>query len=94
MTSGTWITGLRFTPAPRADTERGLLGWLAFDIGGTWHVDGVVLRRTRDGRLTLSFPSRRDSQGREHPYLRPTCDRAGRAIEDAVLGELGLEAGR
>jgi DNA-binding cell septation regulator SpoVG len=88
VSSGTWITGLRFTPAPRADTERGLLGWLAFDIEGTWHVDGVVLRRTREGRLTLAFPTRTDRAGREHAYVRPTCDRARQAIEDAVLAEL------
>lgn len=93
MSSGTRVSNVKFTHAPRADFERGLLGWLAFDVGGTWHVDGVVLRRTREGQPALAFPARMDRAGREHPYLRPTCDRARREIERAVLAELGLEAG-
>ncbi len=92
--SRTWVTNLTFAPAPRADTERGLLGWVSFDINGTWHIDGVALRRTNSGRLALSFPSRIDRHGLEHAYLRPTCDRARRVIERAVLAELGLEATR
>jgi len=71
-----------------------LLGWLAFDVDGTWHVDGVALRRTRSGRLALSFPSRTDRHGLERALLRPTCDRAPRVIERLVLDELGLEATR
>src|SRR5438046_1066011 len=89
MRSGTWVTNVRFAPAPHANTEYGLLGWISFDLGGSLHVDGVTLRRTRGGRLTLSFPSRIDRRGTEHPYLRPTCSRARRAIERAVLSELG-----
>lgn len=92
MSNGARVSNVKFTRAPRGDIERGLLGWLAFDVGGTWHVDGVVLRRTREGRPTLAFPARIDRAGREHPYLRPTCDQARRAIERAVLAELGLEA--
>ena len=91
MPSRTWVTNLEFAPARREDLERGMLGWLAFDIDGSWHVDGVALRRTRGGRLALSFPSRPDRHGFKHAPLRPTCDRARRAIERAVLAELGLE---
>jgi len=88
--SRTWVANVAFVPAPGAEVRRGLLGWLSFDIDGTWHVDGVMLRRTEGGRLSLSFPSRIDRRGFEHAFLRPTCDRARRAIERAVLAELGL----
>ena len=94
MNSRTWVTNVAFTSAPRADARRGMLGWLSFDIDGTWHVDGVALRRTEWGRLALSFPSRLDRHGFEHALLRPTCDRARRVIERTVLAELGLEATR
>ena len=87
----TWVTNVEFTPAPRANVRRGMLGWLSFDLDGTLHVDGVALRRTSRGRMALSFPTRFDRRGREHPFLRPTCDRARRAIERVVLAELGLE---
>jgi hypothetical protein len=71
-----------------------MLGWVSFDINGTWHVDGVALRRTMRGELALSFPSKLDRHGFEHAFLRPTCDRARRVIERLVLEELGLEATR
>ena len=54
-------------------------------------LDGVALRRTRDGRRTLSFPARRDRQGRDHPYVRPLSTEARSAIERQVLDALGLE---
>ena len=92
--SRTWVSSVEFKPAPPPAVRRGLLGWLAFDIDGTFHVDGVALRRTRAGRLALSFPSRTDRHGLERALLRPTCDRARRAIERAVLAEIGMGAAR
>src|SRR5688572_16310528 len=88
------ISSISFSQAPRRDVRRGLLGWVSFDLGGTWHVDGVAVRRTQSGRLALAFPSRIDRQGFEHAFLRPTCDRARRVIERLVLEELGLEVTR
>jgi hypothetical protein len=54
----------------------------------------VVLRKTQFGRAVLTFPVRMDGRGRAHPYLRPTCNRARREIERAVLAELGWEDAR
>lgn len=82
------IHDVRFTPASRRLVRRGLLGWVAFTVGDGWRVDGVAIRRTRRGRLALSFPSRVDTCGREHPYVLPT--RGRRQLEREVLWELGL----
>ncbi len=87
------VTSVRFVRAGPRLAATGLVGWASFQVDSLL-VGGVAVRRTRSGRLTLSFPSRRDSSGREHPYLRPTCDRARQALERAVLAELGLEGGR
>jgi DNA-binding cell septation regulator SpoVG len=84
------IRDLRFTPAPRRLQRRGLVGWLSFGISPEWVVDGVTLRQTRDGRIVLSYPRRRDRRGRSHPLLRPVDDAARRELERAVLDELGL----
>ena len=92
MGSRTWVTNVEFVAALSADVRGGLLGWVSFDINGTWRVDGVALRRTQRGTLALSFPSRLDRRGFEHAFLRPTCERARRTIEQVVLAELGLEA--
>ena len=90
------VTSVRLTRAPDPDQERGLLGWVYFVLDGALALDGVALRRTRDGRRTLSFPSRRDREGRQHPYVRPLSAEARSAIEEQVLDALGLgpEVGR
>lgn len=78
----TWVRGT-------ADDERtGLLGYLSVFYGDVV-LDGITLRRTANGRFALSFPQRRDNQGRAHPYIRPVDDDARREIEAQILWELG-----
>lgn len=60
-----------------ADARNGLLGDLV--------LDGITLRRTAEGRLTLSFPQRRDGRGRSHPLFRPIDDDARLRIEKAIF---------
>lgn len=67
------------------DRRHGLLGYLSVFYGALV-LDGITVRRTADNRLTLSFPERRDRQGRRHPYFRPVDEEARRAIEKAVFG--------
>jgi len=74
------VTALRLTPACRSN---GLVGYLSLRVAGL-RLDGLTLRRTRAGRLAVSFPCRRDSRGRRHPILRPT----GRSLEAAILAAL------
>ncbi len=85
------ISNLRFTPASLEDHAEGLLGWLRFDIGNALRLDGVTLRQTIDGRLTLSYPGRRDSQGRLHHHMRPLSRDMQRAIEQSVFDLLDKE---
>jgi hypothetical protein len=74
------------------DARRGLLGFLSLAYGDLI-LDGVAVRRTADGRMTLSWPERRDRLGRAHPYLRPISDEARRRIEHAVFSAaVGEEA--
>ena len=89
MTEVHTINDLRVTRAPRRLARRGILAYVSFRIGPLV-TDGVVLRKTRAGKLTLSYPCRRDRRGRSHPLLRPVDDSARRALEQSVLDELGL----
>lgn len=74
----TWVRGT-------ADDERaGLLGYLSVHVGDLL-LDGLTVRRTAQGRLTLAFPERRDRQGRRHPYFRPVDDAARQRFERAVF---------
>jgi len=77
--------------AASSDTKRtGLLGYVRFILAGIVLVDAVALRRTLDGRLTLSWPERRDRAGIAHPILRPVNDGARRILEAAVFDALGI----
>ena len=71
------ISGVRFVAASNRDVEAGLLGYVSCVLGGAVHADGIVVRRTRDRRITLSWPSRRDRAGLAHLAFDAlqTCDR-------------------
>lgn len=84
------VSNVRFSAAGEGDLRSGLLGWIAFDLNEVVRIDGVTVRETRDRRITLSFPARRDSRGTPHPYLRPLTDEVRLEIESLVLGTLGF----
>ena len=79
----TWVRG------SAADERTGLVGYISVHYGALV-IDGITVRRTADGRLTLSFPERRDGRGRRHDIVRPVDDAARRAIEAAVFREATL----
>jgi DNA-binding cell septation regulator SpoVG len=77
--------------ATDAEVRTGLLGYLSVTYGDLI-LDGIVLRRTEDGRFALSFPARTDRAGRRHAIVRPADDDARREIEREILGQLGQHA--
>lgn len=68
----------------------GLLGWMRCRINRALRVDGITLRRTLDGRLTIAFPTRRDRRGRQHPYVAPVDEDVRREIERQLFEALDL----
>ncbi len=56
-------------------------------------LDGITVRRTREGRLTLSFPARRGRGGESHAYIRPLDDRARLAVEREIFDAIDLGEG-
>ena len=85
------ITNVQFTAADDGDVAAGLLGWVSCVVNSTLRLDGVAVRRTADGRTTLSFPARRDTQGRQHFLVRPLDDGSRRDFEARIFKALGLE---
>ena len=85
------ISSVAFTNGSPADIRSGLIGWITCVLNDTLLVDGVTLRQTADGRLTLSYPTRRDGKGRKHPLVRPVDDDARRDIERQIFAKLGVE---
>lgn len=78
----TWIA------ASEAEIRTGLLGYVSV-VYGDLVLDGLVLRRTADGRYAVSFPARTDRAGRKHSYIRPANDDVRKAIEAELLWQLG-----
>lgn len=85
------ISQVRLVRAAPADMATGLLGWVSLVLGDLLRLDGLTLRRTSNGLLTLSFPARRDASGRQHAIVRPIDDAVRREIEEAVFAALGIE---
>ena len=87
------LADIRFTPGSDADAVRGLLGYVQLRYGPL-HLDGITLRRTRTGSLTLSWPGRRDRTGAHHALVRPISDAAREELEEAVFEELRRQEGQ
>ena len=88
-TSGLRITEVRASPAGLADMDRGLVAYLELELNGCLLVKST-LRRTRAGRLALSFPCRRGRRGRQYTLVRPLDNAARLTIEAQVFEALGL----
>jgi hypothetical protein len=86
------ISRVRFTAASEDATCAGLMGHVQLVLNDSLIVDGIGLRKTLDGRITLSWPARRDRFGRRHFSVRPIGDLARLAIEVQVLTQLGIKA--
>ncbi len=87
------VTAVRFSAASRRDVRSGLLGFASFEFAG-FRFDGVAVRRTRDGRLVLSFPERTDKYGKRHETARPVDAASRKSIESAVFVALHLDRDR
>ena len=85
-------SAIRFAPAGPRDRATGLLGWVTCTVGDLV-LDGITVRRTRHGRLTLSFPARRGRGGESHAFIRPLDDRARLAIEREIFDAIDLGEG-
>ncbi len=83
------VTDVRFVPAGCKREETGLLGWVSCSLGDVVLLDGIAVRRTLDGRLTLSFPRGR---GKCQP-VRPLDDEARRAFERQIFEAIDLDGG-
>lgn len=92
MHSRLQVTEVSFAPAPVRLVSTGLLGWVSFVIYGRIQMGDVAVRRTRDGRLCLSFPARDLGWGMRWKYFKPIDDATHRDLERQVLAQLGKVA--
>ncbi len=82
------VTETRYVVARDHERAKGLLAWISVVISDALVLDGLTLRRTRDGELRVSYPERTDGAGRRHPIVRPINEAARTAIEEQILQAL------
>ncbi|MBK9386494.1 MAG: septation protein SpoVG family protein [Planctomycetes bacterium] len=87
------ITTTSFTPGTDQDRLSGLLGFVAVIIDALLVIDGIAVRRTRSGSLTLSFPAPTSTSGRRRELVRPVDAAAREQVERAVLEAIGPKLG-
>ena len=81
------VSDVGFSAATPSQVQQGLVGYVTLIVLDALRTE-CTLRRTTDGRLTISFPIRRDSMGRAHSKIAPASAAAHAAIEAAVLRAL------
>jgi DNA-binding cell septation regulator SpoVG len=84
------VSDVRLFPGSLRDVADGLLGYLLIELDGGLLLDGITLRRSRAGELTLSYPAKR-GPGVEYFYIRPVDAESRREIERQILAALDLE---
>ena len=84
------VSEVSFAAAKLVEQEGGLLGYFAVTLNDSLRLDGLTLRRSLDGRLVISYPSRRGRSGHQHFYVRPLNDEVRREIEFQVFAALGF----
>lgn len=77
-----------FAAAHPFQTQTGLLGLASLGIGAALVIEGVAVRRTREGRVYLSFPSRELRTGERRHVVRPVDAASRRWIEEQVIAQL------
>ncbi len=90
MRNGIRINNVRFVAADSNAALKGLQGWISCNLNDRIQLDGITLRRSRGGRMILSFPARQDKDGQQHFYIRPLDDTARRVIERQVFQALDI----
>jgi hypothetical protein len=81
------LRDIQFTPGSPAERTTGLLGWVRLRYGDLL-LDGLALRRTRDGRLVLSFPRPSRRVGLARQLVGPAGPDVREQIESEVIAEL------
>ena len=84
VSDGPVVSDVRFVPADPAAARTGLLAWVTISYGNL-RIDGLAVRRTRQGRLVVSFPARLDGRGERHPIVTPLDPGVRRRIEAEIL---------
>jgi hypothetical protein len=78
--------------APAHDEAEGLLAWASVVARGI-AIEGITVRRRRDGEIVVTYPARKAGRGGLYRIVTPTDPALDRSIRAAVIAEY-IEARR
>lgn len=73
-------------------SRNGLVGWASCVINSGLFLNNIAIRISREGRLVLSYPSKKSKSRSKHYYFNPISRKAARVLEKALLGSLDLKS--
>lgn len=76
---------IRCFPVPQYLRNQGMRCFANVVIDGRLRVDGLVVRRTLEGKNIVTWPERRDGQRRPHTIVTVIGTESRQVVEDAVL---------
>lgn len=80
---------MQFNESSPEQKEKGLLGWVSFDVLEMFRFNAVAVRENKANVVSLSYPANVSSSGKQHHYVRPLNDEVRIRVEDEILGTLG-----
>jgi len=82
------VSDIRAARASESQRKRGVIAWVCCLLDGWFQLDGLCVRRTRDGRYVVSFPGHLDWKDVKRTTFRPVTREAHQAIERPILDNL------
>jgi len=80
---------MQFNEAKPAQKEKGLLGWVSFNVFDMFRFNALAVKQSREGVASLSYPANTSAAGKQYHYIRPLNDSVRLKVEAEVLGQLG-----
>lgn len=71
-------------------SEDGLIGWASCVINHGLFLNNIAVRRSLEGRIVLSFPSKKSNNALKYFYFNPISKEASETINAAIINKLTL----
>ena len=84
MDSTLHVHSISITTSSSRERRGGLLAYARVALG-PYKIDGITVRKTRAGRLAVTYPKRTARDGTAHPVFLPTDPEVRGALEGEII---------
>lgn len=72
-------------------SDSNLVGWASCVVNGSLFLNNIKILRREDGEVVLTYPAAKSRSGAKHFVFNPINRETKRALDEAILGKLGVE---